>query len=200
MSFDLVTKFYDRLAILVFGKTWLRIQAEPAEKLDQHRHILIVGGGTGAILPHLSDQCEVTYVELSKKMIQKAKRRKYPDKTNFIHADFLTWNTALTYEAILMPFFLDCFDEQGLEKAILKASSLLKLQGELHVVDFQHSTLAKNILIKIMYLFFGLASGIRGKRLLNMNQELINLGFRLDSKIFYLKGWVFFASYQLEFR
>ncbi|MFY0607917.1 MAG: class I SAM-dependent methyltransferase [Cyclobacteriaceae bacterium] len=197
MSFDRVACFYDQLATLVFGDEWNSVQVAPTDSLNRQKNILIVGGGTGVILPHLNEYCHVTYVELSKKMIDKARMRKHPVKTEFINEDFLKWHPNITYDAILMPFFLDCFDEVQLDDVIEKTRHSLNPDGELLVVDFQQASFVQNLLVKGMYLFFRIVSRLKGRQLLDLNGVLIENGLERIDQITYLKQWVFYSRFKL---
>ena len=67
-DFNLVAPIYDRLASIVFGKRWKSVQRFPAADLNNRQKIMILGGGSGAILESL-DAADVIYVELSGQMI-----------------------------------------------------------------------------------------------------------------------------------
>ena len=198
MNFDRIAGFYDELAALIFGKTWKKIQLAPVACLNRHKNVLIVGGGTGTILPHLDQEMCLTYVELSEKMIRTAQKRDHPTQIEFVHEDFVTWSPDTRYDAILMPFFLDCFDEDKLRIVIEKTRELLRPRGQLHVIEFHRSSELKNLLVKVMYLFFRMVTQMNGNRLLDVNSELLVSGFKLEKNVQFFESWIIHSIYSSE--
>ncbi len=198
MNFDKIVWFYDALADVVFGKAWRKVQIAPISELNQARNVLIVGGGTGQILSHLDRNIKVTYLELSQKMIKKAKLRSSSAHIEFILADFLLWQGKGKFDCILMPFFLDCFEEMQLQEVIARAKQLLNFQGQLLILDFQKANKWRNILVQLMYRFFRLFTGLKGSKLLDFDSILLENGFAKKSKINLLNYWVFLARYQVH--
>jgi ubiquinone/menaquinone biosynthesis C-methylase UbiE len=197
LNFDNTVWFYDTLARIVLGRAWRKVQLAPIAELNQARNVLIVGGGTGQILSHLDRNVKVTYLELSQKMIGRAKLRKTSAKVEFVQADFLQWQTESKYDCILMPFFLDCFEEEQIQEVIAKAKHLLNSQAQLIILDFQRARKWQNILVQLMYIFFRLFVGLKGSKLLDFDSILLENGVVKKSKINFLNEWVFMASYQV---
>jgi len=195
LNFDLIAGFYDRLAKVVFGKQWDFVQKAPVKFLENKRKVLIVGGGTGELLENLMDQ-DVTYLEISERMIQQAKKRNIAAKVEFVTGDYLLWNSNKRFDAVVMPFFLDCFKEERLQRAINRTKEFLVPGGELIITDFQHTVWWKNVLVKLMYLFFRLTSQLEGDRLLDFEARILKDGFELKTREEYLGGWVFCGEYK----
>lgn len=159
------------------------------------KDLLIVGGGTGAVLEELQGNQRITFVELSSKMIAKAKGRPCHVTVDFVHQDYLDWIPAHTYDAILLPFFLDSFDEDNLTRIINKSRSELSDQGELHVIDFQKGNAIQNFLVWLMYRFFRLTTNCDGRVLLDISRRIESQGFHSASELSYLHKWVFYTIY-----
>lgn len=193
MSFDVISGIYDRLAKLVFGREWLEVQNAPIQYLTKARHVLIVGGGSGQFLEVLSGH--VTYVELSDKMIDLAKGRNANCDVDFVHADFLCWTTDQRFDAIVFPFFMDCFCESHLKKIIIESGNLLKPNGQIIVLDFQKATRLKNVLVKMMYIFFRLVSGLEARQLQDFKNHFENAGYQETARKEFIGGWVFCGNY-----
>lgn len=181
---------------MVFGKQWDRIQLAPAINLKGKRHILIAGGGSGKLLEGLDNACNVTFLDLSKMMIMKARLRRSVSINTFIRADLLKWESTKVYDAIVFPFFLDSFQEQNLQLILSKTKGMLKDSGELHVIDFQTIGAARNFLVKLMYIFFRILTKMEGKRLLDINGEIQKAGLSSISESLYYNGWIYYRVYR----
>ena len=100
---------------MVYGKDLLTIQVELIKTLPNKGNLLIVGGGTGDILPHLyqhSPNLKIDYIEASSKMIALAQRQTTTgQQINFIHSDTIP-KTDYQYDAVYCAFFLDLFAEE----------------------------------------------------------------------------------------
>ncbi len=196
MSFDRVAWIYDQVAGLVFGSQWDQVQQAPVGNLAGKSRVLIVGGGTGLLLDALQGVEKIVFLELSEKMMATSRNRGSHLRVDYVHADFFQWETSEKFDAIVMPFFLDCFGTEKLERAILKTRALLVEQGELHVIDFQPASWWKNSLIRVMYLFFRLFSSLEGKVLLKIDGVIQNAEFRQKSETFFCDKWIFYSVYQ----
>lgn len=196
MNVDGIAPLYDRLARIVFGSVWGHIQMAPIAHLQGAKSLLIVGGGSGAVLESLCELNRVVFLELSGKMIDLAKRRRTRQQVDFVQADFLRWSSNERFDAILMPFFLDCFEEGELTQVIERVRGLLHTDGHLHVVDFRKSSWWRNVMVRMMYIFFWLTSGLRTNQLRDFDQYLYEAGFSKTSESTFIGGWVFYSRYQ----
>ncbi|WP_421873899.1 class I SAM-dependent methyltransferase [Marinoscillum sp.] len=197
MNFDRVAGIYDSLARIVFGCKWETIQTLAAPALNEKESILILGGGTGAVLEEL--MCEsVMYVELSSKMLEKARRRSSKSNVTFYQADFLEWNADLQFDAVYCPFFLDCFDEKRLDQVVTKIKGMLTPEGELQVLDFQRGNWSQRMITQLMLYFFRMASALQAKKLLDISKFVQNSGFIKRDETTMISGWVFYARYNLN--
>lgn len=187
---------YDRLASLVFGKQWRKIQMAPAFRVQDKQEILVVGGGSGKVLEGLHQDQRVTYVELSGRMIERAKGRISVAQIDFIAGDYLTWDNALKFDVILFPFFLDVFSESNLQLILAKARKELGPHGELHVIDFKKGGAFRNSLVKLMYIFFRSIASLEGKKLLDLDHKIANAGFERIHYQEFFNDWIFYSTYR----
>ncbi|MEQ9304157.1 MAG: class I SAM-dependent methyltransferase [Marinoscillum sp.] len=194
MNFDRVALIYDRLARLVFGPQWHQVQATAATDLNTVKHLLIIGGGTGAILEQL-DHPEITYVELSGRMIDRTKQRSTKAAMKFMNIDFLQWKSDQKYDAIYCPFFLDCFNEEQLPQVVQKLSEYLTDTGRLYVVDFQRGNWGQRVSVRVMLRFFRITSGLSANQLLDLRQVIVANGFEEKKSSCLLSGWVFYSIF-----
>ena len=147
---------------MVYGKDLLTIQVKLIKTLPNKGNLLIVGGGTGDILPHLyqhSPNLKIDYIEASSKMIALAQRQTTTgQQINFIHSDTIP-KTDYQYDAVYCAFFLDLFAEEEILQWLTKFDSVCQPYYSLHIADFQLNSSVKYrfwrvILIKLSILFF----------------------------------------------
>ena len=196
-DFNLVAPIYDRLASIVFGKRWKCVQRFPAADLNNRQNIMILGGGSGAILESL-DAADVIYVELSGQMIVKAQERNTKSTINWINMDFLNWQTEQQFDAVYCPFFLDVFPEDELSLVIKRIKSCMTSDARLHVLDFQRGNWFQRVLTELMVLFFRIFSGLKAKRLLNIHSILEQNGFTIEKEELYYGRWIFYRVFKLS--
>lgn len=192
-DFDSIASFYDRLAKFVFGNALLDAQLQHLPEISERDHVLIIGGGTGEILEHIPLCEEVIFLEKSRKMIKRAEMRLVNRPIDFIRQDFFDFETDQKFDVILCPFFLDCFDEVNLEKAISKCTNHLAKQGSLVVIDFDEKRVHPFLLMTMM-LFFRLFSKLQSKSLLPIRKIIQQNRFK-EQEVKFLKKGVFSGVY-----
>lgn len=195
MNFNSVSGFYDSLASLIFGSKWNEVQFSSTAYLSEtDKNILIVGGGTGRLLGRLEKK-QITFLELSSKMIQHAQNVESESLVQFLEGDYLTWQTKEKYDVVIFPFFLDCFDELHLKKLLQKAKGEINPNGKLIVTDFQPSHWLHDLLVKVMYVFFGITTGLKARKLLDIRSQINNAGFEEKEVKEFYQGWIFSGEY-----
>ena len=191
-SFDPVAGVYDRLAGIVFGDTLHVAQIQGLENLPADGEIVIFGGGTGRILEDLLAAGPpfnaVHYVEASEKMTARAMARvRSMDKRpaegilRFYTQPAEEWCSERSgcVDAVITPFFLDCFDGSELEKMILQIRSVLHDSGQWLITDFVASPKRKHRLVMAtMFFFFRVSCGLRSRQLEPYFDQIEQHGFR----------------------
>lgn len=194
--FDLVAPFYDFLAKLIFGETLDKAQTHFLNEVKEGARVLIVGGGTGQILKHSAfHKAErIDYLELSPKMINRAMEKGgWLDNLHFIQGDFFEHSGH--YDLIVANFFLDCFSEQNLERAIKKLCDLSESGSKLIITDFQPKPEGKaKALIWLMLIFFRLFASLEAKSLQAIHAAVL-VRFKLVEKAEFKNGLIFSALY-----
>lgn len=193
-NFNLIASVYDSLAKLVFGKSLLDSQTYFLPKIKESDSVLILGGGTGKLLKHLPQCKQVHFVELSSRMLARAKNRDCKTSVDFIQADFLNQDFSLIYDVIICPFFLDCFDEKNMWKSLIKIKSLLNPEAILLVSDFQ-KTRRNGFLLKFMHLFFRISVSLQSRKLNNIHQEVLLVGLNVQEEKFFHRNMIFSRLY-----
>lgn len=196
MNFDRIAGVYDLLAGLVFGNTIRSSQLYYLSTIPPHAKVLILGGGTGWIIPEIfkaAPDCQLTYIEASEKMLEMSRRKagEYKAQTTFIHGTEKAIPDAVRYDVVITNFLLDLFKKEELPHFISLIDQRLTTKGKWLVTDFEMYGRDRNpkwqkSLISLMYWFFGKVSRIGIKELADYQQMIQKCGFRKEgSKRFY---------------
>ncbi|MEM7296906.1 MAG: class I SAM-dependent methyltransferase [Bacteroidota bacterium] len=135
----------------------------------------------------------IDFIEKSDKMTQKARNRNSTASIQFINRDFLQVSLTEVYGVIICPFFLDCFKEQNLELVISKLREHSKKGGILIVTEFQKPT---SFIVRLMHVFFRIASRLESKKLKNIDQFVQNEGFTMEQEKFFHRNMIFSRVYR----
>ncbi|MBG8552152.1 class I SAM-dependent methyltransferase [Hymenobacter guriensis] len=200
-GFDRVAAFYDPLARLVFGRSLQRAQLRALEHLPLGApHVLIIGGGTGWVLPELLRRCpcaHVLYLEASGQMLRRAQstlQRRCP--TQLPQVEFrLGTEAALQpqeqFDAVLTFFFLDLFDLPRLRPLVARLHQARRAGAPWLLADFAPPrTWWQRGMLRLMYWFFGLTTGISGRQLPPIRVELARLGLQAGPPQYEFGGMV----------
>src|SRR5690606_3343453 len=119
--------------------------------------VLILGGGTGKILPQLFRDCseaEVWFIDASSEMIRRAASRlRGSESIHFIHGTHRDIPQSSQFDVVVACFFLDLFPLPDLKNVIESISANLKATGKLLVSDFVAETYWHEAMLAIMYQF-----------------------------------------------
>ncbi|MGB3467649.1 MAG: methyltransferase domain-containing protein [Cyclobacteriaceae bacterium] len=191
-NFNFIAPFYDLLKRAVYGDSLLKAELSHLTYIQPGSHVLVLGGGTGKLLEALPARCYIDYVERSSKMIRLAKKRKYAGNINFIHADYLEFQTKQQYDWIITSFFLDVFIEKNLRIVCSKLLSQLDAGGRLLATDFHPAEGHRGkVMLQLMHIFFKLVSGLESNRLKNIQEFLREAGFRAEEERYFNNGNLF---------
>ena len=188
MSFDLVAPIYDTLSRLVFGRSLQRAQTLFLPEIGPDSTILIVGGGTGFLLPDVltrSKPKRILFVESSRQMLLRARRRveSHPlaGRVDFRLGTEADIRPGETFTVVMLPFVLDLSPDTILKTAFLPPLLRATAPGGLWLItDFVNSPgRLHRLILRMMYLFFRLVSGIRATRLPDTHRLLAEAGLTL---------------------
>ncbi|MDZ4713850.1 MAG: class I SAM-dependent methyltransferase [Cytophagales bacterium] len=197
-GFDAVSWYYDVLARLVFQGSIPKAQTEFLHRLPPS-NILVMGGGTGWILPEIfkaQPQAVVWYVEVSQKMIAKAQAQPSRGMTHFIHGTEDDIPSGQLFDAVITPFFLDVFTLAAMDAVIRKIDAAVHPSGLWIVSEFQNKKTWHRVMLWIMYRFFRFAASIDAAHLADWEESLQRAGWvRKESKEFYA-GFIDAAVFQ----
>lgn len=177
VNFDAVALIYDRLSKWVFGNTLMEAQVYFLNCIAANSNVLILGGGSGELLQRLlsvQPSCYVCYVDASAKMIELTRRR-VGDLNNvtFIHGTENDIPVDVHADVVITNFYFDLFSESSLQRVIEKVKSHTKPEAIWLATDFvKTDRLTDKVLLKLMYTFFRVTSGIEAKDLPEWEKEM----------------------------
>lgn len=200
-GFDRLAPFYDRLARSWFGRALQQATTHYFTALPEKPTLLVVGGGTGNFLPALAQAhpaCKVLYVDVSAKMLEQARATlatisaEQRPAVTFFHCSWDEIPAGLRADAVLTPFFLDCFRAGEVAQIAHKLAGHLSATGVWLLADFNlppsgWARLRAQAQLWVLYRFFRATTGLKASRLPNVERLLENEGFR-PTHTRYLRG------------
>jgi ubiquinone/menaquinone biosynthesis C-methylase UbiE len=173
-NYDPVAAYYDLLSKLIFGRAEMDAQVRFLDRLSVGDQVLVVGGGTGWILEEMAairpEGLGITYVESSRKMMSKAKRRPVgKNKVSYVLAPVEEFQTRERYDYILTGFFFDNFSTEHCRIIIQKLDCFLKTKGFWCNADFycskETSPIWQQVLLRSMYISARIICNVQARRL-----------------------------------
>lgn len=200
-SFNRIATVYDFLARIVFGSAIDRSSTAFLSHLPSNGRILILGGGTGRLLPALVNtrpQASIVFIDASSVMIDRARKRVDADvNVQFIHGteDNIPDNR---YDAVITPFYLDMFETNALNEVVQKISQKMQGSAQWLVADFQNYSWWHRTFLSGMYFFFRVTTDIGARHLPDYAGVLFTAGWqKKESKILYA-GFIEASRWQRE--
>lgn len=194
-EFDLVASIYDFLASVVFGDQLNDAQREYLGSILPDNDVLVLGGGTGKLIPYLPASRSIDFVEKSGGMLKRARNQSTNNTINFINDDFLTYTSDKQYNVIICPFFLDCFHAKTLESVLEKIKGMLIDGGFLIVIDFEYR-FRNHIMMHLMHLFFKIVARLESNKLQDIHCFTLNAGFVVEKEKFFNQNMIFSRLYR----
>jgi ubiquinone/menaquinone biosynthesis C-methylase UbiE len=195
-NFDRIAVFYDFLKGLIFGSQLQKASDYFLKGIPANSQILIVGGGTGQLLTNFESSHQITYLELSARMISRAKKVKSKASVNFVQEDILEWESDRKFDFVITPFILDCFTDDHLNLIYPKLRRALNVLGKWIQTDFYPKSHLQIFLIKIMYSFFRMSTGLQTNKLADFDKLFQKHGFICTGKACFFHSMVESKIYQ----
>lgn len=184
MNYGTFSHTYHFFEMLFFGKKLERARLEFLNDLKSAKHILILGEGDGRFLKQLTELnpfAQIDSIELSTRMILKAKKRLPLCKNiQFIQADIRSYKLEKEkYDAVVTHFFLDNFWEVNVSAIVKNIEDSLCKYGRWLNTDFYISEkgvkhFVSYFVVQTLYLFFRVALKIEGDKLISLEPLLNN--------------------------
>jgi tRNA (cmo5U34)-methyltransferase len=196
-GFNRIARYYDPLTRLVFGKAILNSQLEFLSSVPRGSTVLIVGGGTGGMLPSLlrrNPPGSILYIEASSEMLKLAERNvpaEFTTKIEFVHGTHDSLPDGMQFDVIITNFFLDLFPDGEVGTICQQLSSRLRQHGLWLISDFvKGDKWWHGMMLWTMYRFFRFASGISGSRLSSWEEHLRTSGLRATASKLFFRGFI----------
>lgn len=185
-NYDPIARNYDWLSRLIFRKSLILSQTCLLQHIPPGSNVLIVGGGTGWILEEIAkihpSGLSITYVEISEKMIDLARKRDIKEnQVIFVNKAIENYGDLSKYDIILTAFLFDNFSPEKAGKVFGGLARVLKKEGKWLFADFH---IAQNngrwwqaLLLKTMLAFFRMLCNIEAKDLAPMASIFRKNGF-----------------------
>src|SRR5690349_9297576 len=127
MNCDLIAPHYWWIERLGMGRTLERRRRWFLPELGNARRALVLGDGDGRFLRELlrkNSAVRADYVDLSRRMLELARKNAGADRVTYRHADALTLDLPRhEYDLIATHFFFDCFGPRELETLIERVAN-----------------------------------------------------------------------------
>lgn len=175
---------------LTFGPALLRRRREFLNEIATAHSVLILGDGDGRFTADFlskNTNALVDSVECSRSMAGLAGARiarapNGPRRVRQLLEDARTVRLTGSYDLVVTHFFLDCFTTKDLEELIPRITAHLHPGGRWIISEFQIPSsglgrLSAKLLVKLLYVAFGILTGLRTRRLPNYRQELKKNGY-----------------------
>lgn len=173
-GFDRLSVIYDLLVKIVYGRAIRNAQIALIEQVENKHEWLILGGGTGWILDEIfriHPDVKITYLEVSQKMINKAKRRKPQGQVNYVLGSIDQLQLEKNYDIVMTAFFWDMFSTNEAMRMKSSIDQKLKKEAIWLLTDFKNTDIWwQRILMKMMYLFFRSTCHIEASELPDFDQ------------------------------
>jgi tRNA (cmo5U34)-methyltransferase len=204
-QFNSIARAYDALASVIFGQTLHTAQRVHLNKIPQLANVLILGGGSGAILLDLfriQPTCRVFYVEASSVMIALARKRiecLEDFSVNFIHGTENDIPDKLLCDVVVTGFFMDMFSAERSEEIIHHVKKNLVKGGIWISTDFTNTSHRRHrMLLRLMYWFFRTVCKIEANKLPPWEEQLKKGIGKEELSESFLSGFIKSAVYRFD--
>jgi tRNA (cmo5U34)-methyltransferase len=202
-GFNAIARQYDFLKQLAFGRSIYRSQVSFLAWIPGGGKVLIIGGGSGAILPVMAaanPDADVWFIEASSEMLRIARKRLpaiYAKKVRFIHGTETDLPDGVLFDAVITNFFLDLFPDPKVQELCTLMTSRLKGNGLWLVSDFiDGKKIWQRFLLWVMYRFFSLTCDVEAGKLPAWDRHIKTTGMQEISSRSFFRGFIRSVLYQ----
>ena len=183
MNCDRIAPHYWWIELLGMGRTLERRRRWFLPELGNARRALVLGDGDGRFLRELLRRNSVVradYVDLSRRMLELARQKTGDARVTYRLADARTLDLPRgEYDLIATHFFFDCFEPQELGALIARIAEAAQPGARWIVSEFRTQNIAARLLVNALYLFFGITTGLKTRKLSDHRPIMRANGFRL---------------------
>lgn len=183
MNCDLIAPHYWWIERLGMGRALERRRRWFLPEIEDARRALVLGDGDGRFLRELLRRnlgVRTDYVDLSRRMLELARRKAGADRVAYQQADVRSVKFPVDeYDLIATHFFFDCFTAKELDVLIGRIAASTKPGAKWVVSEFCVSTIPARLLVSALYLFFRITTGLQTRQLVDHRPMLRSHGFRM---------------------
>ncbi len=192
MNADPIARAYRWMEFLAFGRALERCRLRYLDRLPVTQSALLVGDGDGRFLARLlpsAPQAAIQTIDSSAAMLALAQSRTAEPRVTYTHADILTCPLPdAAFDLISTHFLLDCFTAEDLSNVIGRLARAARPQATWIVSEFREPAWWARAIVRFLYLFFRLTTGLRVRRLTDHRPLLRAHGFELVAESHELHG------------
>ena len=188
MNCNRIALIYRGLEYVGFGRELERRRFRFLADVAGARRVLLLGDGDGRFLARFSltnSQASIEYVDSSARMLELARHRAGANRVHYQLSDALSLSLpAARYDLICTHFFLDCFAEQEIDLLAARLAVAVRPGGQWLVSEFRQPERGWQaawawLWLRLLYYFFGIATGLKTRKLVDHRRVLARHGFRL---------------------
>lgn len=201
-GFDRISFLYDKLALLVYGRSIVDAQKYFLTQIPQQAKVLILGGGTGWILTEIGKNkitCEIWYIDASEEMIRLSGTKINPNRTYYIRGTEKDIPASVSFDVVITNFYLDLFSDEKLKEVLGTIKHGLSAEVKWIATDFVNTKKWwQSTLLTIMYLFFNVVCAIEARSLPDWDKALHQAGLRRRESKFFYRGFIESTVYTIS--
>jgi ubiquinone/menaquinone biosynthesis C-methylase UbiE len=201
-NYDNTVWFYERLSKLVFGRSQIEAQEHFLNHIPPQANILIIGGGTGRILESItrlhSSGLQITYVDMSSKMMALSRRRNTgKNNVTYVTEGIQDISFTTTFDVVITAFLFDNFSEAALAKMFPLINAQVNPGGLWLNTDFQLTgPLWQKLLLKSMYAFFNAFKAVEVNQLPNVERVFGQYGYDTEAQRSFYRNFIIAKAYR----
>ena len=189
MNCDPIARVYRWFEYAAFGRELERRRFRYLARVSNTQRALILGDGDGRFLVRLLASAPAAHIELvdsSQKMLDLARERASSPRVTYQHTDARALIVLpAQFDLVATHFFLDCFNREDLAKLIPRIAEAARPDATWLVSEFRQpprgwSAAWAWVWLRVLYLFFRIATGLQVNRLTDHRPLLDASGFKLE--------------------
>jgi SAM-dependent methyltransferase len=194
-SFDRLSRAYRWMEYFSFGPYLQQCRNLRTAEMACCRRALVYGDGDGRFLAELvrrAPQIRATAVDASNQMLLRlAHRLPSEAQVRLVHADALECEASklpdAPFDLVVSHFFLDCFNEAEIASLVAHVNVAVETKALWVVSDFaipqrKPARLLGTLIVRGLYLAFGLLTGLRTRRLPDYARVMRAAGWVLEDR------------------
>jgi SAM-dependent methyltransferase len=194
-SFGRLSRVYRWMEYFSFGPYLQQCRMLRIAEMATCRRALVYGDGDGRFLAELvrrAPQIRATAVDASNQMLRRlAHRLPSEAQVRLVHADALECEasklTDAPFDLVVSHFFLDCFNEAEIASLVAHVNVAVETKALWVVSDFaipqrKPARLLGTLIVRGLYLAFGLLTGLRTRRLPDYARVMRAAGWVLEDR------------------